>query len=648
MGLIQIQKVRKQLGGRVVLDELSLDLHSGERVGLIGANGAGKTTLFKLVTGAIKPDWGTVTISRGLEVGYLPQDPQVEAGRTLHDEVLSAFAELLELERKLHEISEQMGTTPAGDALDELMERYDRTNAEFVTAGGYGYEQRLEAILHGLGFSPADYSKSMGVLSGGQKCRAALAKLLLAESQFLLLDEPTNHLDIDAVRWLEKFLASHRGGAVIISHDRYLLDRVADRIVEIEHGQSKSYPGNYAAYVEQRDVQRLTQDRQFEKDRAFIEKERAFIQRHMGSQRTAEARGRRTRLERRTKAGEFILERPGEQRKVSIRFEDDDRPSLAGRDVLEIGGLAKSYGEHRLFSELSLKVEAEQRLGITGPNGTGKSTLLKIAMGQAEADTGTCRFAPKATTGYFAQDTTELDPTRTIIEEILAVRKELKEAGARSYAARFLFRDDDPFKLIGSLSGGEQSRVRLMKLILASPNLLLLDEPTNHLDIASREVLEEALLEFPGTIVAVSHDRYFLDRLCNRLLVLRPDGHVVFEGNYSAYIEQTERGRAAAEAMSERTKSKSESSRRPSHEAAGSPKKPNKAKSRFAKKSVEEIEAFIMEREAKLEQIHSRFGDPKVYSDGAAVTKLQAEFDGIKAELQEAEAEWYSRGEAAG
>lgn len=647
MGLIQIQKVRKQLGGRVVLDELSLDLHSGEKVGLIGANGAGKTTLFKLITGALKPDWGTVTISRGLEVGYLPQEPQVEAGRTLHDEVLSAFAEVLEFEQKLHEISERMATTPAGGALDELMERYDRTNAEFVTAGGYSYEQRLEAILHGLGFSPGDYSKSMGVLSGGQKCRAALAKLLLAESQFLLLDEPTNHLDIDAVRWLEKFLAGHRGGAVIISHDRYLLDRVADRIVEIEHGRVKSYPGNYSAYVEQRDVQRLTQERQFEKDRAFIEKERAFIQRHMGSQRTAEARGRRTRLERRTKSGEFTLERPGEQRKVSIRFEDDDGPSLAGRDVLEIGGLAKAYGDHRLFSELSLKVEAEQRLGITGPNGTGKSTLLKIAMGQISADEGTHRFAPKATVGYFAQDTTELDPQRTIVDEVLAVRKELKEAGARSYAARFLFRDDDPFKLIGSLSGGEQSRVRLMKLILASPNLLLLDEPTNHLDIASREVLEEALLEFPGTIVAVSHDRYFLDRLCNRLLVLRSDGHVVFEGNYSAYIEQTEREKAGAEAAAEKAKAKS-GSRRPARDSDEVAKKPNKAKSRFAKKSVEEIEAFIIEREAKLEEIHARFGAPEVYSDGAAVTKLQAEFDGIKAELQEAEAEWYSRGEASG
>jgi ATP-binding cassette subfamily F protein 3 len=639
MGLIQLQGVKKQLGGRVVLDGLTLELHSGEKVGLVGPNGAGKTTIFKLITGLLTPERGTVTLSRGLNVGYLPQEPQIEAGRTLHDEVLSAFADLLELEKKLHELSKEMESATPGAALDDLMGRYDRTNAEFVAGGGYNYEQRLEAILHGLGFSPGDYLKPMTVLSGGQKCRAALAKLLLAESQFLLLDEPTNHLDIDAVRWLEKFLANHHGGAVIISHDRYLLDRVADRIVAVDGGSAKSYAGNYSAYIKQRELDRLTQEREYEKNKDFIEKEKAFIAKHMGSQRTAEAKGRRTRLERRLKAGEFTLEKPGEQRRVSIRFEEDGESSLAGRDVVEIAELAKAYGEHKLFAGLSMKVPADQRLGITGPNGTGKSTLLKILLGQVQADAGTWRIEPKATVGYFAQDTGDLDPQRTVVEEILTVRPELKEPGARSYAARFLFRDDDAFKLIGLLSGGEQSRVRLMKLILSSPQLLILDEPTNHLDIQSREVLEDALLDFAGTIIAVSHDRYFLDQLCNRLMVIRPEGHAIYDGNYSEYIEQVEEERTAAEMAATKAKTATQKAQKDA--------KPSKAKSRFAKMKFEEIEKFIIERESKLEEVNERFADPKLYADAAAVTKLKQELDAIKAELKEAEAEWYLRGEQA-
>ncbi len=635
MAVIQIQKVRKQLGGQVVLNDLSIDLHPGEKVGLVGPNGAGKTTIFKLITAALIPDAGTVTMSRGTQIGYLPQEPIIEPGRTLHDEVLSAFTDLLELEKRQHDLTEEMSHTPPGPALDDLMARYDRANDEFIAAGGYTYEQRLEAILHGLGFADADYVKQLGVLSGGQKCRAALAKLLLADSQFLLLDEPTNHLDIDAVRWLERFLANHHGGAVIISHDRYLLDRVADRIVEVDRGMAKSYPGNYTAYLKQRDVERLTQERQFEKDQAFIDKERAFIQRHMGSQRTAEARGRRTRLARRLGAGEFTLEKPGEHRRVSIRFEDDGA-TLEGRDILEISELAKAYGDHKLFAGLSLIVPYGERLGITGPNGTGKSTLLKIVMGQVPADAGTSRLASKASVGYFAQDIGELDPERTILEELLAIRPDLKEGGARDYAARFLFRNDDVFKLIRLLSGGEQSRVRLMKLILSNPNVLLLDEPTNHLDIPSREVLEEALLEFPGTIIAVSHDRYFLDRLTERLLVLRADGHVIARGNYTAYIEQLEQNKTAAEAAATKAKT--------TERATAAPAKAAKPKSRFAKMKFDELEAFIIEREAKLESVHARFGDPTVYADGAAVAKLRAEFDALKTELAEAETEFFARG----
>ena len=648
MGLIRVQNVTKQFGGQVVLNDVSVEFSTGHVVGLVGPNGAGKTTLFKLITGQLAPDLGTVTLSKGLEVGYLPQEPDVAEGQTLHDEVLSVFADVLALEQKLQGISEQMAAQPAGPALDELMQQYDRTTARFEAAGGYTYEQRLGEILGGLGFSQADYKLPMAALSGGQKCRAALAKLLLQESQFLLLDEPTNHLDIDAVRWLEKFLAGHHGGAVIVSHDRYLLDRLAERIVEVEGARLRSFPGNYTNYVQTKAVRQLTQDRQFVNDRAFIQKEREFIAKHMGKQRTAEAKGRLKRLERRLAAGEFTLERTSQREKIKIRFGEADRQVTAGKDVLSVRGLSKAYGEKRLFTDLSLTVPAGSRLGITGPNGTGKTTLLKIVLGQVRADAGEFDLDVKASVGYYAQEATELDPNRTVVQEILTVRQEWLESHARSYAARFLFRGEDPFKRVSQLSGGEQSRVRLMKIILANPNLLILDEPTNHLDIASREVLEEALLEFPGTIIAVSHDRYFLDRICDHLLVMRSNEHALYGGNYSYYIRQVEAEResAAMAAGAEKRPKAAKGGKTPrggGQDAAAAVEKPQRT--RFHKLRLEELEQLIIDLETRLMELHERFGEPELYHDATGVSELREEFDAVQAELAEAEQEWNARAE---
>ena len=648
MGLIRVQNVTKQFGGQVVLNDVSVEFSTGHVVGLVGPNGAGKTTLFKLITGQLAPDLGTVTLSKGLEVGYLPQEPDVAEGQTLHDEVLSVFADVLALEQKLQGISEQMAAQPAGPALDELMQQYDRTTARFEAAGGYTYEQRLGEILGGLGFSQADYKLPMAALSGGQKCRAALAKLLLQESQFLLLDEPTNHLDIDAVRWLEKFLAGHHGGAVIVSHDRYLLDRLAERIVEVEGARLRSFPGNYTNYVQTKAVRQLTQDRQFVNDRAFIQKEREFIAKHMGKQRTAEAKGRLKRLERRLAAGEFTLERTSQREKIKIRFGEADRQVTAGKDVLSVRGLSKAYGEKRLFTDLSLTVPAGSRLGITGPNGTGKTTLLKIVLGQVRADAGEFDLDVKASVGYYAQEATELDPNRTVVQEILTVRQEWLESHARSYAARFLFRGEDPFKRVSQLSGGEQSRVRLMKIILANPNLLILDEPTNHLDIASREVLEEALLEFPGTIIAVSHDRYFLDRICDHLLVMRSNEHALYDGNYSYYIRQVEAEResAAMAAGAEKRPKAAKGGKTPrggGQDAAAAVEKPQRT--RFHKLRLEELEQLIIDLETRLMELHERFGEPELYHDATGVSELREELDAVQAELAEAEQEWNARAE---
>jgi len=355
MGTIRFQNVAKQFGGQIVLADVTLELHSGQSTALVGANGAGKTTLFRLITGAQTPDSGTVTCSRGLDVGYLAQEPEVRGDVTLRAAVTEAFTELIALEQKLHALAEQMAAEHDSPELADHMAEYDRINARFEAAGGYGFEQRVDEILGGLGFAKSDYELPVRVLSGGQKCRAALAKLLLQERQFLLLDEPTNHLDIDAVRWLEKFLANYHGGAVIISHDRYLLDRVAERTIEVANARATSYTGNYSRYVETRELHRKTQARQYEKDKAFIEKERAYIAKHLAGQRTRQAQGRRTRLERQLAAGELTTSLPGaDRRAAALRFDDVDISGQEGKEIVRVDGLAKAFGEKRLFADLSL------------------------------------------------------------------------------------------------------------------------------------------------------------------------------------------------------------------------------------------------------------------------------------------------------
>ena len=648
MGTVNIQNVSKQFGGQIVLDNVSVELHSGEIVGMVGPNGAGKTTLFRLITGQIEPDLGTVTRSRGMDVGYLSQEPEVGLDNTLHDEVLSVFADVFALERKQQALSEQMASRHDGPELDELMKQYDRVTAEFIAAGGYTFEQRLNEILGGLGFTEADRALPMAALSGGQKCRAALAKLLLQDTSYLLLDEPTNHLDIDAVRWLEKFLAGHHGGAAIVSHDRYLLDRLVQRVIEVEHTRLTSYPGNYTNYVHVRKLRELTQQRQYQKDKAFIDKEQAFITKHMAGQRTKEAQGRRKRLERRLEQSEFVLEKPDAKRSIKLDFtaanQGPERRQTGlqkGRTIVEVNGAAKRYGEKALFEDLSLEIDTGQRFGITGPNGTGKTTLLRLILGEVAADAGRIEVDAKAMIGYYAQEARDLDPGGTVLSEILAVRPGFDEQTARSFLARFRFTGNDVFKSVGNLSGGEQSRVRLCKLILESPNVLILDEPTNHLDIPSREAFEQALEDYPGTIIAVSHDRYFLDRIVRRLLVMRAGEHAQYNGNYSDYIRELEAETKPAKADVSSQRGPRGRRRR----SAGKPATKLRKRSRFDRMALDELEAFIMEHEERIGGFEAKFADPDVYRDGEAVARLREEFETLKRELAEAEAAWERRAE---
>jgi len=636
MGSVHLQQVAHQYGGQIVLSDVTCEVRTGEIAGLVGPNGAGKTTLLRIITGAIVPETGRVSRSRGLRIGYLAQEPVFDAARTLRDEVASAFDHVHTLEKELHDTADAIADAKNDEERQGLMRAYDRLHAHIDAAGGYRQTERIGEVLGGLGFSAVELDLPIGVLSGGQKSRAALAKLLLCDDDLLLLDEPTNHLDIDAVRFLERFLANHPGGALIVSHDRYLLDRVTTRIIEIDRTKVRSFTGNYSRYSETRDRERLTHERQRDKDADFIRKERSFIAQHMAGQRTREAQGRRKRLERRLAAGEFVLEAPRAAVALQMAFDDVDR--LDGT-LIRADGLSKGFGGAPLFDDLRLNINAGDFLGITGPNGTGKTTLLRILGGELPADGGECFFHTRARIGYFAQEVTAPQDQQTVLDTVLREHAGIGEQRCRDLLARFGFRGDSVFKTRVQLSGGEHSRLRLLMLLLDAPNVLLLDEPTNHLDITAREALEGALTDYPGTVVAVSHDRYFLDRLVDQLLVLRPGRHEFHSGNYTSYIAASEAEKAAAkEARDVATRSIE-----PSKQSAPAPSA--RATAAYDRLSIEEIEEMISRSESRIAEMNERFGDATVYRNSEALNELHAALDAERETLRVLEAAWEERAE---
>jgi ATP-binding cassette, subfamily F, member 3 len=635
MPIATLTNLEKTFGQRVMFDHLSFMIDRGERVGLIGDNGSGKTTLLKIITGELSADSGLVAIAKTAKVGHLTQDSIFDPANTVIDEAELAFAELHQLSHRLRELEHDMAEQ-TGETLEKTLRQYQTLQHDFDLAGGYAWRHRLEATLLGVGLESESWKQNVETLSGGQRSRLSLAKLLISEPDLLLLDEPTNHLDLSAIEWLEKYLLGFDGAVLLISHDRYLLDRLATRIVWLNRAQLSSYPGNYSAFVEQRQLQELSQERAYEQQQTDIEKQKEFIRRFGAGQRSKEAKGREKRLNRLLKS-DAMIEQVTQARSMHLSLSTDQR---AGDQVLAVRELSKSFGDRRLWQEIGFRVERRERIGIIGPNGSGKTTLLRTLMGQQDADAGDIKWGANLGIGYYDQRLDDFDPDNTILEEVGEGRL-TKDKELRDVLAMMLFRGDEVHKPMGLLSGGERARVALAELLLDRPNVLLLDEPTNHLDVNSSEALEAALNSFQGTILCVSHDRFFLNRVTTRLLILQPPRLIDFGGNYDAWARKLAE-QELEKRLVEADKPKPKASADPAPKPAAA-KKDNPYTRPFGRMSVEELEREISKTESALAECQRRFGDAESFRDPAQGKRLHEEYDALTGRLEALEAEYFMR-----
>ena len=556
MPIATLNNLTKHFGHKALFESLNLSIYRGQRIGMIGANGSGKSTMLRILLGQVSADDGVASIRKGVTVGYLEQNPTFTAGNTVIDEAEAAFSELHDLSHRLRDLEHKMAVV-AGDELEKVLGKYQDVQHAFELAGGYAWRHTLEATLHGVGLNEETWEQEVQTLSGGQRSRLALARLLIGEPDILLMDEPTNHLDLAAVEWLENYLAEFRGAVLIISHDRYLLDRLATRIAWLHYAKLSVFDGNYTHFVEQRELIELTQERAFENQQSHIAKTEEFIRRFKAGQRAKEARGREKQLNRLKE--EALVSQVRDEKKVYVNFKTDQR---AGDRLLTVRELSKRYGERRLWEGLNFDMTRGERVGIIGPNGSGKSTLLETLTGRREADAGSVRWGANLSIGYYDQNLKNLHEGRTAFEEVAEGRKCHPQV-IYDLLGSLLLPKEQADKPISVLSGGEKARVRLAQLLMDKPNVLVMDEPTNHLDIAACEALERTLCEFEGTILCVSHDRYFLDKVTSRLLVLQPPNVVDFDGNYTAWHDRCvaeakaqEQAKVAAKQAAKKTSAK--------------------------------------------------------------------------------------------
>lgn len=624
MSLIKFQDVNFSFGANSILENVNFQINPGEKVGIVGNNGAGKTTLFRLITGELFSDSGEVTIGKDVVIGYMEQHPLADCTETLFNEMDKAFTEIHSIRREMERIENEMGRENAD--LEKLTLYYGNLQETFEKKGGYQLEYKISHILLGIGFDKADYNRSITEFSGGEKNRVRLAKLLLSEPDILLLDEPTNHLDIEGINWLENFLAQWKKTVVIISHDRYFLDSVTNRTLELENRSINRYRGNYSAYIQQKTEQLALQEKLYMLQKADIEKKQEFIRRNIAGQKTKQAKSRIIELEKMKK-----IAAPTHKINYRLSFNDGQR---GGNDVLYIEDVSKSFENRTIISSLNYLVRKGDKVGIIGANGSGKTTLLKMIIGELPPDSGNITLGSHIDVGYFSQNLENQNPENTIIEEVWPADPKKTMQEMRSYLAKFLFYDEDVFAVIKNLSGGERSRVELAKLILSGINFLILDEPTNHLDIFAKMALEESLCSFTGTILVVSHDRYFLDKITNRIMYLEDGKYSVFEGNYSEFWQNYKQ----TEEHNSKGKVAANSDGRQKYQER---KKENREKERSARKREPQvIESEIEAAEKRIAELDILLQQPDIFSDFERTKKIDAEYKELSAVLEKLYEEW--------
>lgn len=638
MQVLHVEGLRKFYSAEPVLDGVSFELYAGERAGLVGPNGAGKTTLLRIIAGLETPDGGECRITGGIRLGYLEQHADFPPGTTVWEEAQKALQHLIELQREAEKTAALLAEVRQPDERARLAARFDRLQQELHRLNAYHLDHKIEQVLEGLGLGPGFFDRPACDLSGGEQNRLLLAKLLLSEPDLMLLDEPSNHLDIEATQWLEEFLATHRAAMIIVSHDRYFLDKVTNRTLELFRGKVESYSGNFSAYRRQKEERILVARRTYEKQLEEIAKAEEFIRRHHYGQKAAQAQDRRKKLERIE-----LVEPPREIVAPPIHFAPAER---SGDVVLRVENLAKRF-DRVLFSGLSFEILRGERWGIVGPNGCGKSTLLKCLLGEIQPDEGSVRRGHNVVIGYFDQHLECLNPDVPAVDAVLPgslIDADLIEQKRRELLAKFGIGSDRALTPVKHLSGGERCRVALARLTAVRANLLVLDEPTNHLDLWARDALEQALRDFEGTVIFVSHDRYFMDQVADHLLVFEGGAVRVIHGNYTFYQALREKAAAQGSRPGERSASgesgRGESTRKPHTRPSDDPAKSPKRKRRFPYRKLEDIEADIFQHEARREAIHQELSQPETYRNADRVKCLKAELEKLEQTLQLLYAHW--------
>lgn len=636
--VLSCQNISKSFGTDEVLKDISFHLEANEKAAIVGINGAGKSTLLKIIMQKERADAGEVVLAKDATLGYLAQYQDISGERSIYEEVLSSRGEVLELEARLREQEAQMNLL-AGEELERLLENYHRLSREFELLGGYTYRSEVTGILKGLGFLDEELTRKMGELSGGQKTRVSLGKLLVTRPDVLLLDEPTNHLDVESIRWLEGFLANYKGAVVIVSHDRYFLDRVVTKVIEIFQHKGFVYQGNYTEFAKKKAKVRRDLLRQYYRQQQEIKRQEEVIAKLKAFNREKSIK----RAESREKLLDKVerLEKPTEEHTdVQIVLEPE---VTSGNDVLTVSNLAKAYGAHRLFSDLSFELKRGERVALIGNNGTGKTTILKLINGLEEGDDGSITLGTNVQIGYYDQEHQLLHMEKTIFEEISDAYPQLNNTKIRNVLAAFLFTNDDVFKRISDLSGGERGRVSLAKLMLSNANFLILDEPTNHLDITSKEILESALNQYTGTVLFVSHDRYFINQTATRILELTGETLVNYLGNYDYYLEKREeltRVYASLPDDLNNAESDKETEDAPAAKADWKQQKAEQARLRKLMNELKRTEERIASLEAELAEIDAACALPQNATNSAKLNELGQRQETCRSELDACYETW--------